>query len=147
MDYQVTIPEEVFTILTWQNEGLPAIGVVNQSLAKFEPKAAFGWHLSIVVDCVNLADQGMPTPDERQALDQFGDDLDDGLKADGNALFLARITWNGTRQFLYRVYDPGVANRYLMSVIDGKRQAREFDFRMEQDPAWGFAAYYFRASG
>jgi hypothetical protein len=142
MEYRVVIPEEVFAILEWQDEGLPAICVVNQALANFEPKVVFGWHLSIILTCEQLGDNGMPTLDEKQILDQFGDELDCDLKAEGNALFLARITWNGTRQLLYRVYDPDVANEYLIGIINKKTQVREFDFRMENDDTWKFAKYY-----
>lgn len=142
MEYRVVIPDEVFAILQWEDEGLPAICVVNQSLANFEPKVVFGWHLSIILSCDQLNDNGMPTSDEVQVLDRFGDELGDHLKADGNAVFLARITWNGTRQLLYRVYDPDVANEYLMGLIDAGCHLREFDFRMEHDEAWEFGKYY-----
>ena len=142
MKYRVVIPKEVFAILEWQDEGLPAICVVNQALANFEPKVVFAWHLSINLTCEQLADNGMPTQKEKQVLDQFGDDLDRHLKADGNALFLARITWNGTRQLLYRIYDPDVANEYLMGIINEETQVREFDFRMKHDETWEFAKYY-----
>jgi hypothetical protein len=142
VEYRVVIPDEVFAILEWQDEGLPAICVVNQSLANFEPKVVFGWHLSIILTCQHLADKGMPTHEEQQILDQFGADLDQHLKANGNALFLARITWNGTRQLLYRVYDPEFANLYLTGIIEAESQVREFDFRMEHDEAWNYAKYY-----
>jgi hypothetical protein len=142
MGYRVVIPEEVFAILEWQDEGLPAICVVNQALANFEPKVVFGWHLSIILTCEQLAENGMPTQDEKKMLDQFGDDLDRHLKADGNAVFLARVTWNGTRQLVYRVYDPDVANEYLMRIINEENQVREFDFQMEHDDTWKFAMYF-----
>jgi Family of unknown function (DUF695) len=142
VEYEVVIPDEVFAILQWQRDDLPAFCVVNQSLAAFEPKTVFAWHLSIIVECVDLAENGMPTNDELSVLDRFGDDLDESLKADGNALFLARITWNGTRRFLYRVYDPEVANRYLTDLIEEDSSPREFDFRMEHDEAWLNAKYF-----
>jgi hypothetical protein len=115
---------------------------VNQSLTNFEPKVVFGWHLSIILACNQLADNGMPTQDEKLVLDQFGDELDRHLKADGNAVFLARITWNGTRQLLYRVYDPEVASEYLMGFINAETQVRDFDFRMEHDEIWELAKSY-----
>lgn len=142
MEYRIVIPEEVYAILEWQNEGMPAVCVVNQALANFEPKVVFGWHLSVILTCEQLADNGMPTKDETQILDQFGGDLGHHLKADGNAMFLARITWNGTRQLLYRVYDPEVANDYLTGIINKETQVREFDYRMEHDESWKFAKYY-----
>jgi hypothetical protein len=116
--YEVVIPYEVYAVLEWQEDDLPAVCIVNQSLAAFEPKIVFAWHLSIIVECADLAENGMPTNVEVSVLDRFGDEFDENLKADGNALFLARITWNGTRQFLYRVYDPEVANRYLTDLIE-----------------------------
>ncbi len=142
MEYRVEIPEEVFAILQWQDEGLPAIGVVNQALAGFEPKVVFAWHLSIIVDCQDLAENGMPTGEESEILNQIGDEFDENLKVNGNALFLARITWNGTRQFLFRIHDPEVANRYLSEIIEAEAQLRPFDFRMEGDETWELAKWY-----
>ena len=142
MEYRVVIPDEVFGILEWQDEGLPAICVVNQSLANFEPKVVFGWHLSIVLNCEQLAGSGMPTDEEKQILDQFGKELDQHLKAEGNALFLARVTWNGSRQLLYRVYDPEAANQYLARIIEAESQVRDFEFCMESDDEWELARYY-----
>ena len=142
MEYRVDIPDEVFAILEWQDECLPAICVVNQALANFEPKVVFRWHLSILLTCEQLAANGMPTQVERDTLDLFGDDLGRQLMADCNALFLARITWNGTQQLLYRVYDPEVASGYLTGIIQEQTQRREFDFRMERDDTWALAKYY-----
>ncbi len=141
MEYKVVIPDEVYAILEWQRNDLPAICVVNQALANFEPKVVFSWRLSIIVDCVELAKRGMPTPEERGVLDQLGKQFDAHFKADGNALFLARITWSGTRQFLYRVYDPEVANRYLTAIIEDETNARPFEFRMEHDETWEYARH------
>ena len=142
MKYRVVIPDEVFAVREWQDEGLPAICVVNQGLANFEPKVVFAWHLSIILKCQELRENGMPSPEEKRIIDQFGDKLAGQLKADGNALFLARITWNATRQLLYRVYDPEVANEFLTDLISSESYIRDFDFRMEQDEAWELAAWY-----
>jgi Family of unknown function (DUF695) len=142
VEYEVVIPDEVYAVLQWQRDDLPAVCVVNQALAPFEPKAVFAWHLSIIVECVELAEHGMPTSEELIVMDRIGDEFDEGLKAGGNSLFLARITWAGTRQYLYRVYDPEVANRYLMDLIESGPTVREFEFRMEHDEAWEHASYY-----
>ncbi len=102
----------------------------------------FAWHLSIVVECQDLAENGMPTGDESEILNQIGDEFDEKLKADGNALFLARITWNGTRQFLYRIYDPEVANQYLSDIIESESNLRPFEYRMQGDEAWELTKYF-----
>lgn len=141
-EYRVVIPDEVFAALEWQDEGLPALCMVNQSLANFEPKIVFACHLSIIVGFVELAENGMPTSDENDLIGQIGKHFDEHLKTDGNALFLARITWNGTRQFLYRVYDPEIANRFLIDIIENKKEVRPFDFKMEHDEEWELAKWY-----
>ena len=141
-EYNVIIPVEVFAALEWQDEGLPAICAVNQSLSNFEPRVVFAWHLSIIVEFADLVGNGMPTSDENEIVGQIGKDLDMHLKADGNALFLARITWNGTRQFLYRVYDPEVTNTFLMDIVDNNKEIRPFEFKMEHDKDWELAKWY-----
>lgn len=141
-EYRVEIPEEVFAALEWQDEGLPAICMVNQSLANFEPKVVFAWHLSIIVELADLAENGMPSSEENDLVGQIGNHFDESLKIDGNALFLARTTWNGTRQFLYRVYNPETANAFLMDIVDNDKQVRPFDFKMEYDGEWKLAEWY-----
>ncbi len=121
-----------------------AICAINQSLANFDSKIVFGWHLSIIVECAQLAGNGMPTSDEKAVIDNIGRHFDLHLKTDGNALFLARTTWNGTRQFLYRVYNPEIANAFLMGIVDNGREVRPLDFKMEHDPDWNLAKRYLR---
>jgi hypothetical protein len=139
---QVHIPDEVFAVLQWEDENLPAICVVNQSLAKFEPKAVFAWHLSITVDCKKLDANGMPKQAEKVILDKIANECAKNLKAHGNALFLARTAWNGTQQQLYRVRDSDFANAYLVDTITEKSLPREFTFRMEHDETWNHAKWY-----
>ena len=136
MEYKVIIPDEVYSVMEWEDDGLPAVCVVNQSLVDFEQKIVFSWWLSIIVDSHDSIGNGMPTNAEVQILDQIGDDFNEGLKRDGNALFYARITSNDTRQFIYRVHDPEKANSYLMEIIDNEENIRSFDFKMEHDEKW-----------
>lgn len=148
-DYQVIVPDERYQIIKFTKEGLPAIGVINQSLREFEPKIVFAWHLSLIIDFEGLADNGMPTRDERDVVDAFGDSLDAAFKGEDrdkpNALFLARITWNKTRQLLFRVYDPEPPHQYLSQMIEAQSHPRQFDYRIENDPDWEFAAWYLNA--
>lgn len=143
-EHRVVIPDEVFAILEWAEDDLPAICVVNQSLANFDPKVVFAWHLTITVDYAEFDEIGMPTHDENDILDQIGDHFNENIKANGNALFLAEITWNGTRQYLYRVCDPEAANAFLTDIIDNNKNIRPFDFRMERDEDWEYAKEYLK---
>ena len=144
--FKVLIPEEDYSILNFRQEDLPGVAVVNISLRDFEPKEVFAWHLSIMVELNDLGENGMPTKSEVDVIDNYGDFLDDRIKGEDkdkpNALFLARITWNGTRELIWRVYDPEIANDFLQELIEEGNQVREFDYRMENDEEWKLAEWH-----
>ena len=140
---RLTLPDEIHTLMQWQEEGLPCVAMLNSALRDFEPRAAFGWHLYVGIACEELVDNGMPSEAEREVVDPFCERLDAALKTDGNALWLVRETWNGNRGLAWRVQDPEIAHRYLQSVLDDKQYPREFEYRMDPDPEWHKARWYF----
>jgi hypothetical protein len=101
-----------------------------------------------MLELVNLVDNGMPTNTERETIDSLGDFLDDKIKGDDkekpNALFLARITWNATRELIWRVYDPEIVNTFLKSMIENDKSVREFDYRMDSDENWKLAEWHLK---
>lgn len=119
-EYHVIIPEESYSIIKYKQEELPAIAVVNTALRDFEPKEVFSWHLSIIIDFEDLIENGMPSQEERTIVDTFGDYLDQLVKGTDvekpNALFLARVTWNATRQLIWRVFDAALAHETLQKL-------------------------------
>lgn len=141
--YEVLIPEEYCMVMKGERDRLPCVTVLNTALMDFEPKEVFDWHLSLTIDFEELLDKGMPSRNELAIVDPFCDRLDEDLKADGNALFLIRETWNGTRRMVWRVYNPEIAHKYLQSIIEQKQYPREFDYYMEQDKNWQQATWYF----
>src|SRR6187431_1703206 len=105
----IEYPEPVYTLFDTSRDGLPAVVVVNHALRDFAHHEVFPWHLSVIAAAIELADHGMPTRDECLVLDAVADLIDDAVLETRNAIFLARETWNGQRQLLYRVNDPEVA--------------------------------------
>jgi hypothetical protein len=148
-EYRVTIPEARFRIVEFRQENMPGIAVVNEALASFEPKVVFAWHLSIMIQFEDLVLNGMPSQSERKLVDSWGELVDAAVKGENpdkpNALFLARITWNSTRELIYRVYEPEAVNQYLVNVIDSKSYPRNFDYRMEHDSEWELAKWHLSA--
>jgi hypothetical protein len=143
-DDDVTVPEESFVALQAESDGLPDIRLVNQALDALSPKAAFGWHLSIIIDMAEHSEHGLPTKAEQAVLARLAEGFRSHLQADGNAVLLASITWNGTRQLVFRVRDPERANAYLTSVVESAPPVRQLEFRMEADPAWALAEQYLK---
>ncbi len=149
-EYRVIIPDEHYQIVEFRQEDLPGIGVINKALCNFEPKVVFAWHLSLMIEFESLVANGMPSAEEREVVDAFGDALDAIFKGDDpekpNALFLARITWNKTRELIYRVYDPEPCHQYLTRVINEKTSPRPFEYRIDNDPEWKLAKWHLDAA-
>ena len=138
----IEYPEPVYSLFDTSRAGLPAVVVVNAALGEFAHRDTFPWHLSVIVDAVELADGGLPTRAEVLILDAVDELIDHAVLATRNAMFLARETWNGQRQLVYRVNEPEIAAGALRALIDSRRQAREWEFRMWGDVDWTDAARY-----
>ena len=139
----IEYPEAFYSLFNTSCKGLPAVVVVNGALREFPHRGIFPWHLSVIITPRDFAEHGMPTPEEVHVLDAVGDEIEAGVIGQRNALFLARETWNGTRQLLFRVNDPDVANEFLQTLIARSDQRREWQFEMERDPTWSFAEEMF----
>ena len=147
-EFRVIIPEEYYQILKFKQEELAGIAVVNKNLADFEPKEVFSWHCSVMLNCKELIENGMPSKAEVKILDEFGDFLDEKIKGPDkekpNGLFLARITWNETRELIWRIYDPEITNEFLNNLIKRNEYPREFDFRIDDDVEWKLAEWHLK---
>jgi len=145
-DYKVLIPDEFYSLLNFEQDDLPGVAVVNTALREFEPKIVFAWHLSIMIDLDDLIDNGMPSKSEVEVIDNYGDYLDNEIKGPDkekpNALFLARITWNKTRELIWRVYDPAISNSFLQEIITANSSPRQFDYRIDPDNNWELAKWH-----
>jgi Family of unknown function (DUF695) len=147
-EFKVLIPDEYYSILNFRQEELPGVAVVNTALRSFEPKEVFAWHLSIMLQCEELIDNGMPSKTEVKIIDELGDFLDDKIKGENkerpNALFLARITWNTTRELIWRVNDPEISDKFLKDFIKNTSAIREFDYRIDNDEHWKLTEWHLK---
>ncbi len=139
-EHRVIIPEESYAVAKFRQKELPGVAVINESLRDFEPKIVFALHLSVMIHFDDLIENGMPSQAERDLVDPFCDELEVRIRGPNaqkpNALFLARITWNATRELIWRVYEPEPADTCLKSIIAAKSHPRFFDYIMEHDPEW-----------
>ena len=139
----IDLPEDSYSILEWDQEGLPCVCVLNTALRNFEHKKIFGWHLSLIIDFEEIIDNGMPSEKEREIVDPFCDKLEEDIKVGGNALFIVRETWNKTRRLVWRVYDPEIADQHLKYIINNHKHPRQFDYHMVQDLEWEQVEWYY----
>ena len=125
------------------------IAVINIKLRDFQPKEVFIWHCSIMVELNEVNEEGLPSAKELAIIDGFEDRLDSKIKEGEeeekpNALFLGRITWNGTRELIWRVYNPERTNNYLQKLINNNDHVRPFEYRIDKDDEWELTKWHLK---
>ena len=147
-EYEVVIPETSFSGIEFKQDELPGIAVVNSALKAFEPKVVFSWHLSLIIDCEDTDEHGMPTAKEEAILGSFEEEINSlmqGIDSERpNSMFLARITWNKTRELVWRVFEPAMANNTLQDIVAKEDFPRSLDYKMENDPEWNRTRWHLR---
>ena len=147
-EYRVLIPDEEFQVLEFVQDDLPGIAVINIALRAFEPKIVFGWHCSVLVHFDDLIDDGMPSIQDRTRVEEFEDEIAEKItgvdKKKPNALYLGRITWNKTRELIWRVYEPEPVDELLRKVINEKEYRLPFDYKIEPDDTWELTNWHLK---
>lgn len=138
----IVVPEPYFTLFETSRRDLPAVVIVNRALLSFAHLDVFPWHLACTIEAEELAEKGMPSPEESEILLEIGDKIEEALLG-YNALFLARSTWDGLRTLVFRVHNPDVADATLKTLI-AQEQRRPWEYHMESDPGWEGAGIYFQ---
>jgi hypothetical protein len=59
--HKVVIPKEAQTLIKFRQRDLPGFATVNSTLKEFEPKTVFSWHLSVLIRCVQLVEDRLPS--------------------------------------------------------------------------------------
>ena len=141
------IPKENYAVICGKLVNDPVIAVINSSLRnEFKKKTDFQWQLSIIVHFFDVTDKGLPTEKELTLLESFEKYLEENIKGpkdNPNAQFLARITYKGTQEFIYRVCNPEITDKFLKNVINEGKYIREFEYCMEHDLKWEMTKWVF----
>lgn len=104
-EIEITLPAEAPVELGFVANALPGRLTVNTALRNFEPRQVFRWHLSVWIECQDMDADRLPSTAEQQLLRDLELNLHQALAADGNALFAARLSHDGGREFSWRLDD------------------------------------------
>jgi hypothetical protein len=149
-ELRVVVPEAHYTLFNAQRSGLPEVIVVNDALLSFARIEVFPWHLRVEMEARNLIENGMPSPAESEILFAIGDQVEstvlNGTTGHGspNAVFLARSTWNETRELMFQVHDPEVTHSALQALLKRGEWERRWSYKLSEDRTWSNAARIFK---
>ena len=139
-------PAPTYTLIQRQDEDAQVYAAVNTALAALDDseRALFTWQLSLILELETEDDKGLTLDSEAKQIDPFCQQLDSDLRADGNAMPLARITWKKTRELLFRVYDPAAADQLIKQIIESEEHPRPFSYSIDMDNDWTMAEDYLK---
>lgn len=147
----VDLPEPHYTLVTCTRDGLPEVISINSALLSFKHPELFPWHLKITMFAKNMIKNGMLSPTESKLLFKIADRIERELlkvTTDSgalDALFLARSTWNQSRELYFRVHDPEPMDEVLTRMVKRKTwYGRDWRYEMEHDAEWEKAGYVFQ---
>ena len=141
----VDFPKEEFAVVHLVDDGKPVIIVQNTSLRRFKAKDVFGWSCSLIMSYKETIENGLPTSEESELVYNYLEDLSKQIVGDTsypNALYLARITWNGTCEVIWQINNPEPVDMLLKGIIESKSYPRDFDYKMEYDAKWKNVSLY-----
>lgn len=134
--------DEIFTIVEFEQNGLPGIASVNNCLKNLTGNRELKWHLSVLIQCSNVTNRGLPSKNEQKVLYEIEATLDPYIKADNGGVFLACVTHNALRELIWRVRNPEEANAAMQHIIQSRTTQRPLNYRIDDDPSWTRAAWY-----
>ena len=149
-ELRIVIPEDHYTLFDSTRADLPEIIEVNDALLLFAHLDVFPWHLKIVLEAEDLIENGMPSEEDGKLLFSIGDEIEEAVlsartvNGGQNALYLARSTWNGTRELMYQVHDPEITHPVLQRLLAGRKWGRRWNYTMKFDLVWSEASYVFQ---
>lgn len=145
-EIRVLIPDEYYQIIKFKQEGKYGIAVINTAIQSEELIEVFYWNCSILIELKNSTENGLPSKEESEILVDFEEYLNKNINGVSeekpNALFYGRITWNSTRQLIWKVHNPKITNDFLQELIESGNYAFEFDYRIEDDRNWEITKWY-----
>ena len=145
-EFKVLIPKDEYAVYTFKDkEGMPAVAMVNIGLRGFDKKEVFGWYCSMIIDFEKLAENGMSTSEESTLVFDWLEEVHIGLMGDvdhPNALFVGRMSHDGSVHAVWQVNNPKQAHKYLQGLVDSKKYPRQFEFVIEPDEEWKNADFY-----
>lgn len=135
---------ESFGLLKTEMDGRPLVANIDLSLGTFPRKGDFSWFLSLSTALKETDSEGLPTKVEAVALNGWEDRVEETISANTGFKYVGRVTWNGHRELLYQISDPGSAAPALQKLIEN-RDTRPFAFRCQRDELWEHVAGYLSA--
>lgn len=128
-------PEIVMAVSCDQKDGLPVVGVMNIALTGYPFCGDFPWLLECELESVDLQENGMPSHQDLNRLNELELRIQSFLPKD-ETHFVARQTWNARRLLDFYLASPEPASEFLRQLAKEVKSERKILAKVTKDPDW-----------
>lgn len=136
-----------YGVIEGVKDGKKWVGNVNLLFSSFISKEKLPWLVTIKIHLPMTDNNGLPTNNEANVLNEFEDELLALMQQKIDLLYIGRISWNGIREVFLQVSSAEVLNDLLSEYIKTERYPREFEYEIKNDPEWKNVQQIFKLSG
>ena len=124
-----------WTVATGEDAGFPLILRIRSAFPAGVDRSQYPTLLAIHWDYQPLANNGMPSPEERARMDELEDLLSNGLESRGQSYLTAVVTCNGVREWQWYTKDTQEAMSLINSALSGTAPF-PIQLSAQADPEW-----------
>ncbi|TNE79750.1 MAG: DUF695 domain-containing protein [Bacteroidetes bacterium] len=133
-------PGENFTVGRIETEEGGGFVNVNQAYDNYPNKRFFPWCAQLLLEFKDKNENGHPTDQEAEVLNELEDKIDNFLKDKHKVHFIGRVTRKDFRDLIYYIDQPRLDQDETKNFFDEISSIRGVNFNLDKDPEWNFVS-------
>jgi hypothetical protein len=129
-------PMENYSIFKLTIDNSPAFATINTGYNDYPNKIIYPWYAEIIIDINNKNDNGHPTNEEAEILNQLEEQITGFLKQTQTVHPIGRVTRNGERDIFYYIDEPNFDKKKIKDFFDSINTIRPMNFTLKEDKKW-----------
>ncbi|MGM0479835.1 MAG: DUF695 domain-containing protein [Bacteroidota bacterium] len=129
-------PGENFTVGQIETEEGIGFVNVNQAYDNYPNKKYFSWCAQLVIEFKDKNENGHPTDQEAEVLNELEDKIEGFLKEKHKVHFIGRVTRKDFRDLIYYIDQPRLDQERTRVFFDDISSIRGVNFDLDEDPEW-----------
>ena len=133
-------PGENFAVRQVETEEVVGIVTVNQAYENYPNKKYFPWCAQLLLEYKDKNENGHPTDQEAEVLNEIEDKIENFLKEKHKVHFIGRVTRKDFRDLIYYIDQPRLDPEGTKIFFDEISSIRGVNFNLDEDPEWKFVS-------
>ena len=133
MAHLLSVPPRWMTLRAVTEEGRPVVVLIDEAVALSAPYDGFGVQVGLGLQLGTAGLDGLPGPQEKDALRAFEQTMVDAIGSTGR--LVASVTMQGVREYLIYASTTSWAQEWAQTPPEGMR-SHSYGLQAGEDPHW-----------